>query len=59
MKNEQSDNILYIPAKNVRRIGNCIIQRWISMLLTGICAATEGTAGAVGGWKRGPTKGNH
>ncbi len=44
MKNEQSGNVMYIPAKNVRRSGNSIIHRWISMLLTGICTATAGAA---------------
>jgi len=44
MKNKQSDNIMYIPAKNVKRSGNCIIHRWISTLLAGICAATAGAA---------------
>jgi len=37
MKNKQSGNVNYIPAKNVRRSGNCIIHPWISTLLAGIC----------------------
>jgi hypothetical protein len=44
MKNKQSGNVNCIPAKNVRRSGNCIIHRWISTLLAGICAATAGAA---------------
>jgi prepilin-type processing-associated H-X9-DG protein len=44
MKNKPSGNVNYIPAKNVRRSGNCIIHRWISTLLAGICTATGGAA---------------
>jgi len=50
MKNKRRCSINYILVKNVRSSGNNIIHRWISMLLTGICAATAGTAtSSVGG----------
>jgi hypothetical protein len=44
MKNKQSGNVKYIPAKNARSSGNSIIHRWISMLLAGICGTTAGAA---------------
>ena len=44
MKNKRCDSVRYILGKNVRSSGNSIIHCWISMLLTGICAATAGAA---------------
>ena len=44
MKNKRCDSVRYILAKNVRSNGSSIIHRWISMLLTAICAATAGAA---------------
>ncbi|MDF1532556.1 MAG: hypothetical protein P1P72_09630 [ANME-2 cluster archaeon] len=49
MKNKQSGDFKYISAKNVRRSGNCLIHRWISMQVGDICAAT---ADAMGGLRR-------
>ena len=57
MKNKRCCSVKYILAKNVRSSGNRIIHSWISMLLTGICSATGGRGGAVGGLQRGPTEG--
>ena len=44
MKNKRCDSVKYILAKNVRSSGNSIINRWISMLLAGICTGTAGAA---------------
>ena len=44
MKNKRFDSVKYIIAKNARSNGSSIIRHWISMLLTGICAATAGAA---------------
>ena len=42
MKNKRCDSVKYILAKNARSNGSSIIHHWISMLLTGICAAATG-----------------
>ena len=44
MKNKRCCSVKYILGKNVRSSGNSIIHRWVSMLLTGICAATAGAS---------------
>jgi len=44
MKNKRCESPKYILTKNVRSSGNCIIQRWISMLLAGIRGKTAGAA---------------
>jgi len=44
MKNKRCCSVEYILTKNVISSGNSIIHSWISMLLTGICGTTAGTA---------------
>ena len=44
MKNKHLCSVNYILVKNVRSSGNSIIHSWISILLTGICGTSAGTA---------------